>query len=669
MRTDSIGLFWQDLPAERGKNKIARVMPEIPHTGWTAPREFPRLDNVPWLSFDVETKDPNLLTHGPGWARGDGHIIGFSVGAPGYNRYFPIRHEVKPEENLPAEHCLNWLRDTARAHGNRPVMGANLLYDLGWASEENITFAGPAYDIQFAEALLSEQGLTNLDHLGMKYLQEGKTSNTLYQWCADYYGGKPNGDQRKNLWRTPPSLVGPYAEGDTALPPRILVKQWEALHREGLLGVWEMETALIPLLIAMRRVGVSVDINRAGEVMDILTVQIKELEKRLRDLAGFEVNPNAGESMKKAFQKLNIPIPTKKGKPCFDKDHLARVEHPLVDLVGEIKKRTKARDTFVKSYIIDKHVKGKVHCQFHPLRGDDGGTRSGRFASSDPNYQNVISRDEELTPLIRSCFIPDAGHARWRRFDYSQIEYRFNAHYAVGRGSDELRAKYNADPDTDYHVETQRLVERFVGVEIPRKPIKNLNFGLTFGMGETKMVAGLVTELSRMGKGFAFDGQSLFQAYHEALPFSRETLNHYANQATSVGYVQTILGRRSRFDLWEPREFSRGGERKPALPYEMALRFYGDIKRAYSHKALNRVLQGSAADLIKTAMVRAWKEGLYSYIGVPRLTVHDELDHSDAGGQEKAWEYYHHEVLEKSLKLRIPVIADLEMGSNWGNCT
>jgi DNA polymerase I-like protein with 3'-5' exonuclease and polymerase domains len=672
-RLDAIGLFWQDIPQKKGKSFVNRVMPGIPVTGWVAPRDFPNLSGAPYLCIDTETKDPHLLTCGPGWARGDGHIVGFSVGVEGYKWYFPCRHEVRPEENLNPDHCFDWLRDTATAHGKKPILGANLLYDIGWLGEEKVSFAGSAYDVQFAEALLEERQDVNLELLGTKYLKEGKQTDLLYQWSADYYGGKPDQSQRLNIFRCPPSLVGPYAEGDVDLPARIMPLQWERLQNEGLLDLFEMETALIPLLVAMRRHGVRIDLNRAEQVRDELVIYVKEQQKQLDETVGFAVNVDANESLQKAWKNIGLPIPLhpKTEKPSFTKDTLPAVEHPIADLVLDIRKNSKVISTFIESFMLEKHCNGIVHCQFHPLRGDDSGTRSGRFSSSDPNYQQMPARDERLAPLVRSCFVPHIGHKRWRRYDYDQIEYRFLAHYAVGPGSDALREEYIRNPDTDYHVNAQTLVTQFTGVEIPRKPIKNFNFGMTYGMGKAKMVRSTLTELRKMGSSFKLSGDDLYNAYHEAVPFTKATLEHYSQLAQRVGYIKTILGRKSRFDLWEPDNRGNNGDiRLPALPYYAAISKYGKVKRAYAHKSLNRVLQGSAADMLKTAMLALWKSGVFDYTGVPSLTVHDELDFSDPCEDENdaAWAYIRH-TLENAIPLRIPVKASLDLGANWGECT
>jgi DNA polymerase I-like protein with 3'-5' exonuclease and polymerase domains len=667
MRPDAIGLFWQDIP-HKGVRSFNRIQPDIPATGWVRPHEFPRLRDAPVICIDTETKDPNLIKQGPGWARGDGHLVGISVNAYGRSWYFPMRHEVKPEENLDPEHVLAWARDNLC--GNQPKIGANLLYDIGWLGEEGVTVNGPLHDVQFAEALLAEAGEVNLDTLGQKYLHKGKETSILYQWSADYYGGQPTEKQRANIYRCPPSLVGPYAEEDVNLPGRILSLQWEVLHREGLLELYDLECRLIPLLIAMRRAGVQIDIPRAEQVRDQLVIHVAGLQKELNHIVGFGVNVDANESLQKAFKELRLPMPvSEEGKPSFTKDTLPLVEHPIGELILKIRKSDKVRSTFIESYLLNSHVNGRIFCTLHPLRGEGKGARSGRFSMSNPNGQNIPSRDEELAPLVRSCFIPFLGHKQWRRYDWDQVEYRYLAHYAVGSGSDALRERYNANPNTDYHVDTQEQVARYTGLTIPRKPIKNFNFGMVFGMGKGKMIRSLTTELKALGGTFKLDGDELYAAYHEAAPYVKATLEFYSRQAQTVGYVTTILNRRSRFDLWEPDDYDRDDKHRPALSYYAALNAYGRIKRAYTHKALNRVLQGSGTgDNIKRAMLLCWESGVYDVIGVPLLTVHDELDHSDVGGNEEAWRYMHH-TLEHAIPLRIPMRCKLDIGANWGETT
>lgn len=665
MRADSLGMFWEDVPTKTERGAVVRPMPEIPDTGWTPPTHLPDLSAARAISIDTETWDPDLLDYGPGWARGRGHIVGVSVAVKGHAWYFPVRHEVEPENNMDPAHVFAWLkRELSRAH--QPKIGANLLYDVGWLRTEGIEVAGKLYDIQHAEALLEESGDVDLDWLAQKYLDRGKETSLLYRWCADYYGGNPTGKQRANIYRSPARLVGPYAEADAELPLHIIERQWPRLAKEELLDLFEMECGLIPLLMAMRFAGVRVDIGRAEELRQHLADRSLAESAALREAAGMPVDIYSAESLARMFDAQGVAYPrTAKGAPSFRKAFLEGLNHPLAQRINEIRRLEKLGGTFVQSYVLDSHVNGMVYGQFHLLRGGESGTRSGRLSSSTPNLQNIPARDEELAPLIRALFIPDEGHARWRRYDYSQIEYRGLVHYAVGPGADEARARYNNDPKTDYHEMTLDMMAPHAGWDVStpalrkkyRKPIKNINFGLIYGMGIPALAGIIGVSLN--------EGKKLFRAYHRAVPFAQPTLEQCTREAQALGYITTVLGRRSRFDLWEPAEWDdRDGIN---LPYAEAREKHGNnIIRAHTHKALNRRLQGSAADVMKKAMFECWKSGVFDYVGVPRLTVHDELDFSDPGGVDDGFEYVKH-VMETALPMRIPIKVEEEIGPDWGH--
>lgn len=662
-RFDNIGMFWQDLPKKAGKGHRARIMPPIPDTGWVPPREYPNLSAARALSVDVETYDPELLDHGPGWARGKGHICGFSVGVPDGGRwYFPIRHEVEKEWNLPPEHALRWLKDTLERNPNVPIVGANLIYDLGWLWQEGIFPVGELVDIQFAEALLDQRAEVSLEALARKYLGEGKKVELLEKWIMDYYS-PPKKYWRREIYRSPPRLAGPYGEGDADLPLRIAPIQYQLLQNEGLFDLFRMECGLIRLLVEMRFAGVPVNVGRAEQLREELNRRIKEENKKVKLLVGREVNVNSSDNLAKAFDQFGLKYPrtdpTKKkpqGQPSFKGDFLKKVNHPLAKHAHEIKRLSKLNGTFVEGYILNGNVKGKIYCSFHPLKGESGGTGVGRFSSSDPNLQNIPVRDKELGHLIRSLFVPEEGHLQWRKYDYSQIQYRFLVEYAVGDGAEEARQRYINDPTTDYHDMVKHLVEQLTGREWDRRPIKNLNFGLSFGMGDKKA-----------GESTGLKGDELkhfLEAYHKAAPFGKKTMKFLMDFAERHGYIRTILNRKARFDLWEPAEW---GTEMPALPYEQAIRQYGRVRRAYLHKSLACLLQGCEGDMMKAAMLRCYNEGLFRYIGVPRLLVHDEFDFSDPGGKEDGFEYFKH-VLQTVIKTRVPILSECEIGKDWGEC-
>jgi len=664
-RVDSVGLFWEDVESA-GKKNVIRVMPPIPDTGWQRPTYLPDLSTASVIAVDCETKDPELLDNGPGWARGVGHIVGVSIAVPGgHSWYFPIRHEVEPEQNMDPATVLAWLAKTL-GDPRQPKVGANLLYDVGWLRQEGVIVRGPLVDVQFAEALLDERAEVALEVLAQKYLGMGKESSLLYRWSSDYYGGPIGPTQRANIYRCPPRLVGFYAQSDVELPLLLAQKLYPLLVNERLLDLFQMECGLIYVMCAMRFTGVAVDLNKAERLREDLLEREVKAQLYLDKIAGRHVEINASASLAKAFDAAGLPYPrTAKGAPSFTKEFLDGVEHPIAAAIKEIRKLAKLRGTFVESYILNSHVNGRIYGQFHLMRSDEGGTRSGRFSSSTPNLQNLPSRDEELAPLVRGLFIPDAGHLQWRKYDYSQIEYRLLIHYAVGPGSDEARARFNADPDTDYHEWTLDLVAPMAGWDIStpekrkpyRKPTKNVNFGMIYGMGEKTLGARL--HLSRK------EAKDFFKAYDKGVPFAKPTMAATMEEAKTTGVIETILGRRSRFDLWEPEGWDN--ETHSTVPYDQAILKWGKIQRAYTHKALNRRLQGSAADMIKKAMLKCWEDGVFDATGIPGLTVHDELDFSDPGGKDEAFRELKH-ILETALPLRIPVRADCDVGPDWGHC-
>lgn len=644
-------LAWLD---SNTQERIPILRPNIPETNWTLPRELPDLSNAKAIGLDVETYEPDF-DNGPGWARSCGHIVGVSLSVPdGSKWYLPIRHEVEPHNNLEPARVFDYLKHTL-SNPNQVKIGANLMYDLGWLAQEGVQVKGRLIDVQFAEALLSERANVALDTLAEKYLGEHKETSVLYKWLIAYYGGN---NPRSNIYRSPARLTGPYAESDADLPIRIFSKQYAELNKRGLMPVFDMECALIPLLIAMRFAGVRVDVDKAERLSADFGRRIITLNDNLTKELGYPINVNASSDLTKAFNDLKIKYPvTDKGNPSFKKEFLKKVTHPVGKAIMKIRQLEHLKGTFIDNYLLEANVNGFVHCQFHPLRAEEYGTRSGRFSSSDPNLQNIPARDEELAPLIRGLFVPDCGHKDWIKFDYSQIEYRGLAHDAVGPGAHELRETYRNDPKVSYHKLMQRTILEKTGKDLDYKKSKNTNFGVLYGMGDKKLSASLGMSLTA-GKEFLND-------YHTGAPFVKATMKHFSDLAGSQGYITTIMDRRAYFDLWEPAGYSEGFN--AALPYGQAISLYGNqITRAGLFKALNRRLQGSAADMLKAAMLKCYNDGVFNETGVPRLTVHDELDHSNPGGKDEAFKEIVR-IMETVLPLKVPVIVDKEVGSNWGN--
>jgi DNA polymerase I-like protein with 3'-5' exonuclease and polymerase domains len=528
-----------------------------------------------------------------------------------------------------AEEVFRWVEGLLTRE--RIIVGANLLYDLEHLRAEGVRTDGcrSFHDVQLAEPLLDENcGSYSLDALARKYLGQTKASDLLYTWCSDVFGGKAAGNQRGNIYRAPPSLVGPYAEADALLPLKIMASQQGLLHDEGLLGVFEMECGLIPLLLDMRFRGVPIDVEKAKTTAAWLRA---EAAKAQLELGSVDVWANA--SIAKAFDRVGLPYEyTAAGNPSFTKDSLAHAGHPIADLILKVRQYEKAANPFVESYILENTYAGRVHTQFHPLRTDDFGTVSGRFSSSNPNLQNIPARDKEIGPLLRGLFIPEEG-CSWRKMDYSQIEYRLLAHYGVGPGAEEIRERYRTDPKTDFHELTIALVKTHTGIDLDRKPAKGINFGMVYGMGKDKLIRSL---------GLGQDaGARLYDAYFQATPSVRETYDGAARLAKRRGYIKTVLGRRRRF-----------------------------VEGSGTHKALNALLQGGAADIMKMGMLMCYRAGVFKATGTPHLTVHDELDWSDDGSAQAAEGFLEAKnIMETCVpNLRVPLRVDVSSGPHWGAC-
>ena len=646
MYGDESGWLWQDLvKVKRTDQPVSgpRALPPVPDTGWLMPEGelgFPDLKCQGMLAIDVETHDPNLKTKGPG-VRRDGYIAGVSVGSEaGFRQYYPVAHANGP--NLPKHVVYNWLSDQLKRH-DQPKVGANLLYDLDYLTAADVKVQGPFYDVQIAEPLLDENKRSfSLETLAQDHLGEGKVEDIMSDWLERAFG-KHN--IKGNIWRAPAQIVGPYAEGDVDLPLRIFAKQKPLLIEQGLWDLFaNVETPLIPFLLGMRQRGVRVDMDKTEKLVKDMHQGQEEVIREIKRKTGIAPDIWSADSLVKVFNAIGVEFPrTAKGAPSFTKPWLEKVQHPVAQHIVRARKLHKYCGTFLEGYILDGAIDGRIHASFNQLRSDDGGAVSGRFSSSNPNLQNIPIRDKEYGQYVRSLFIPEEG-CRWGKLDWSQIEYRLIAHYAAlkdYRGAAEVVRRYLEDRTTDYH----QAVADMTGLS--RGDAKNLNFGLAYGQGIDLLCYNL--GVSRE------EGIAIIEMYHEKAPFIRPLSNKTKSTAANRGYIRTLLGRRRRFDTWEYRG-------------KLLQEYKPGARRAHTHKALNALIQGSAADIMKKAMVEA--SDCLDVIGWPHLIVHDEFDMSVPFGErgDKAFEAVRH-VMENCVKLRVPLLADGGLGPNWGEVT
>ena len=638
--------------------------------------DFPNLKAAKAIAVDIESKDPLLLEHGPQFHSDKAHMVGCAIGTEDKQWYFPIRHESETEDNLPKEKVILFLKDILST--NIPKIGTNIIYDLQGLRKDGIEVNGKLFDVQIIEPLLDENkiGKYNLNALAWNHLKEKKNEEKLYQWLADHFGGKPTRKQQAGrIHLAPPRIVAPYAKSDVDLPFRILQKQWAIVIKEELERVVDIEHRLIPLLLEMRWQGVRVDLEKAIYLKKYYTSKIRKLKREIEKAAGVKIDSIwKADTIRIIFNKLKLryPLTPKTKKPSFTSEFISNHKNPIVNMINSLRQLTKFRDTFIINYILEGHCNGRIHCQFNQLVGENGlGPKSGRFSSSNPNLQNIPIRTKE-GKLIRSCFIPEHGYDWWKH-DYSQIEYRMLVHYATGKAAAEVKEKYRIDPKIDYHnAVKEKLMQhglKFKGD--PRRVAKDCNFGIVYGLGEEAMAKRLGLSLK--------EAKKLRDQIHAISPYAKNLFNKAMAIALTRGYIKHILGGRARFPFFEPRDFtlSKHPEFTPSRSKQHVEMFieekakynevhYG-IKRAFAYTALNRLLQGSAAYVLKVAMVELFECGIYEEIPYPHLTVHDELDHS-LPKKNLGNEYAEliEEVMGEAVKLSIPIVVDKEKGGNWG---
>jgi DNA polymerase I-like protein with 3'-5' exonuclease and polymerase domains len=605
-----------------------------PQTEWTPPTEFPNLSKYNEIAIDLETKDPDLVKMGSGSVSKNGDVVGIAVAVKGWKGYFPIAHEGGG--NMDRSMVLKWFQAVLNTDADK--IFHNAMYDVCWIKSLGLTIQGKIVDTMIASALVDENQMRyDLTSCSRRYIGQGKDEVALYE-AAKSWGV----DAKAEMYKLPAMYVGDYAEKDA----EITLELWQELKKEiihqDISSIFNLETELFPCLVDMRFLGVRVDVEGAHKLKQELLEQEKELLQKIKKETQVDVQIWAARSIEKVFQKLSLPYERteKTSSPSFTKNFLSNHPHPLVKLITQAREINKAHTTFIDT-ILKHSYKGRIHAEINQLRSDNGGTVTGRFSYSNPNLQQIPARNKDLGPRIRSLFIPEEGH-RWGCFDYNQQEPRLVVHYASLQnlmGIDEVLDSYKKD-EADFH----SIVSEMAG--IPRSQAKTINLGLFYGMGKNKLQAELGTNKQ--------DAEDLFAKYHSRVPFVKQLMNAVMQRAQDSGRIRTLLGRLCRFHLWEPNQF---GIHKP-LPHEAALAEHGPgIKRAYTYKALNKLIQGSAADMTKKAMIDLYKEGI-----TPHIQVHDELDISVSDNADKI-----KEIMEHTVELEVPNKVDYEHGNNWGS--
>ncbi len=607
---------------------------------WVAPDSFPNLSNAKEIAIDLETCDPNMETMGPGWPRGDGYVVGYAIAVDGWSGYFPIAHAGGG--NLDKRLVHRWLTDVLATKADKIMH--NAAYDLGWLRASGFTVNGRIIDTMLAAPVIDENRFSfSLNSLGFDYLKQVKSEQGLKQAAADF-GVHP----KKELWKLPAMYVGNYAEQDAALTLQLWQYLKIKLRQENVESIFDLETRLFPVLFGITERGIRFDRERCEQTIDQLVKREKQLLQELKSATGKSVDIWAAASIAAAFDVIGVPYPrTDAGAPSFTKTFLEECSNPIGKTIIEARETNKTHSTFLRPYLEFSAKDGRIHPHINQMRSDDGGTVTGRLSMANPNLQQVPARHEIIGPMVRGLFLPEEGEL-WASNDFSSQEPRLLVHYASLLqlpGADEMVEAYRSNPDTDFH---QMVADM---AKIKRKQAKTIGLGLMYGMGKGKLANELDLSVE--------EASALIDQFHKNVPFLKGTVNAVMRQIekpVTNGAIRTLLGRKCRFPLWEPTTW---GVNK-ALPYEQALVEYGSqIKRAGTYKGLNRLIQGSAADQTKAAMIALHEAGENLL-----LQVHDEVVISvkDRAQAERAAE-----IMVHATELVIPTRVDVEVGENWGS--
>ena len=605
---------------------------------WVCPSEYPDLRHAKEIAIDLETKDTNMKTKGSGWATFDGAIVGFAVAALGQQWYFPIQHDAGGNMDLGI--TTAWFQSILKTPATKIFHNAS--YDVGWLKINGFEINGPIVDTMIAAALINENRFSfSLNACAKDYLGEIKNETFLNEKAKEW-----GIDAKADLWRLPAGYVGFYAEQDAGLTLRLWQHFKTEISKQSLHDVWDMEMELLPILIETRMRGIRVDEEKAAALKKEFKNKEQQVLNEIKQQTTMDVDIWAARSVAQVFDRIGVDYPrtTKTEEPSFTQNWLVNCDNPIAQLIRQAREINKFHSTFIDS--IQRYVhKGRIHSEINQLRSDQGGTVSGRLSYSNPNLQQIPARNKEYGDKIRSLFLPEEGR-QWGSFDYSQQEPRLVAHYAASvdqqfTGADDFIEAYKNEA-ADFH----QIVADMAGIS--RTHAKTINLGLFYGMGKAKLAKELGISKDR--------AESLLNQYHSKVPFVKKLAEAVTTSASKYGFIRTIRGRKCRFDMWEPATFGMN----KAMHYEEAKAIYGNnIRRAFTYKALNRLIQGSAADQTKQAMINCYKKGYK-----PLLQIHDELcfsidKESDIIGVR--------EVMENAIEnLKVPFKVDIALGRSWG---
>lgn len=655
------------------------------------------------IGLDIESVDPLLKTRGYSWKYGQGKILCTAL-------YYEAEDKVMTiaglnNDNSPYDKSVrtkqNKIIEGLLRNENVSIVGANLQYDIGWLLYE---YGMSTYDVKCsfidvlqAESILNEFDIHTLETVSKKYLNYGKKKERIEEWVKENVSAK--GDFRKHLENAPWDLLQEYVEGDAKNPVKVWRKQLTKLKEQDLCKRCKLEFDCILPVLQITMNGYPVNIEQKEKNRILMEKYVNILEKEFkekfnvpkfrvtanRDIASFcdergipyrckiTLKGSNGEKFKDYRDTDNAYARAKKIVSSFRFEKsvpVAYVPKELADRTCDLLKEegfmltcspnvdkkffASARENYPEIGIIadwklakgilskilgteydrfinkDKDGVYRVHPQFNL-----SDTISLRFSSVKPNGQQIPSKggftitingeevEVSFPKLTRALFTSEKGKVLVKA-DFSQEEQRLLAHYACGSGSEEVRKAYNDNPKLDFH----QYVVNLTGLS--RKYAKNMSFGITYGMS-----------LKSMAETFGWTiekATEISEQYHSKMPFVAPTFELLKTVMEKRGYVRTICGARAR------------------LPSK---------NKAFT--ALNRICQGGGADILKQAIVNAYKSGLWERTDVKDI-IHDEINFCVPPTRQGVLDMFEMlRFMTNSVKLRVPLLCEPEVGDNWVN--
>jgi len=642
------------------------------------------LRGIDTVAVDIETYDPNLKTKGLGAIRNDGFICGIAVATGKDTAYFPLRHSDTDIDPARIDKIWEVLNKKIFQNENITKIFHNAMYDVCWIRAiTGKKMKGRIVDTMIAASVIDENRFKySLDALSKDYLNDSKYKYDLQQKTLEWSGGTVK-DPMTNMHKLPAYIVKDYAKQDVDLTYKLwnlfdkkideVLYTKEDGEQKTCRKIFELETKLFLCLVDMKFKGVKIDTAQAILFGRHLKKRRDQIIKAIENKTGIKVDIWAASSIKNLLQHQGITdykVTPKSKMPQLPKDYLKTHENKCLRMIAKAREYDKAVNTFIEGLLGYVH-EGRIHADINQIRSDAGGTVTGRFSMSNPNLQQIPSKGF-IGAKMRELFIPEDGH-KWGSFDYSQQEPRIVVHYAIKiglPGTENLQEEFDKD-DADFH----QIVADMANIS--RKQAKTINLGLFYGMGKIKLQKELGLEPT--------EAKNLFNDYHNRVPFVRRLSQELIDFSKKNKLLFTLYDRFCRFDKWETtnKEWNPETNRfnqvtlyteeqaREAFKAEILDKFkekkidpnYMDwfdryYTPAFTYKALNRLIQGSAADMTKKAMVDLYEKGI-----IPHIQIHDELCFSTTDHEAELIK----KTMEETIALEVKNKVDYESGPNWGN--